>query len=159
MIVVVNSDGQPIPVGALKVMGGITVLDLGDGAVQIGGPATYDETTGTAPRTAWKTFTWTHATRTYTQTIEQTRSQWRTRTRTHWITCTRTRSYTNWTVMVRTRTKTVTSTGTVWGTRPWNTSTRSMTYWRTRTSEVQQQKTATALGTRTLYNSKTKTIT
>ena len=94
MIVVVDSTGRPTPVQAIRFDDGIAVVDLGDGAVRIGGPVTVSMVTKIVTQTRYQTRTATGAVRTFTRTIVLTVTVPRTLTRTKHLTHLRSRSFT-----------------------------------------------------------------
>ncbi len=117
MIVVVDSTGQPLPVNAIRFGGGIAVVDLGNGAVRVGGPATTNLVTTTRTRSVWATVTYTQATRVLTRTMYFTVSYTRDRTVTQWIDHTVTASKTAYHSAEVSKDVSATRTGTVWQTQ------------------------------------------
>ncbi len=123
MIVVVDNTGRPTPVQAIRFDDGIAVVDLGNGAVRIGGPATVSMVTRIVTGTKYQTRTMTGATRTFTRTVVLTVTVPRTLTRTRYFTVSQSRSFTRVYEVSRsvtatrtryfTRTRTVTATRTI----------------------------------------------
>ena len=146
MIMVVDNTGRPTPVQAIRFDAGIAVVNLGNGAVRIGGGATVSMVTKIVTQTKYQTRTVTGATRIFTRTVVFTVTVPRTLTRTHYFTVTQSRSFTR----IYEVTKSVTATRTRYFTRS-----RTVTATRTRTRLI----TATSFAaTRTRTKIKTVTV-